>query len=220
MLGGQDLDVRLVEEHIQPSDGIVVDVGAERGEISLHFAKAGFRVIAFEPARLTARALRIRCLRYRRITVREEACGATAGVAYLDETSAAWQHHHLADTGRPVQVVRLADALPKGPVALLKVDAEGHDLEVLQGYFEADRPMPKVTMFEFHRGDLAAPLELLQQAGYRHFRFVCRWEEEPELDSQQRLGIFDGHHPLVDTATSGNAIAIRSDYRIREPLTA
>jgi hypothetical protein len=84
----------------------------------------------------------------------------------------------------------------------LKVDAEGGDLDVLRGYFVNGRPLPKATMFEWERGSLGEPLDLLRQAGYRHFRFICRWNEEPDVTRQPRLAVFDGHDPMVDDATA------------------
>jgi len=73
-------------------------------------------------------------------------------------------------------------------------------------------------MFEFIRGELERILELLRQKGYRHFRFVCRWNEVAGEESQIRWLIADGMHPLVFDADWGNAICSMTDFRVLYPL--
>lgn len=106
-------------------------------------------------------------------------------------------------------------------VAFLKVDAEGSDYDVLCGYWSHPNvPQPKAVMFEFRRGELKRMLDVVREKGYRHFRFICRWNEVPEQESQIRWLIVDGLHPLIFDAEWGNAICSITDFRVAHPLKA
>lgn len=51
MLDDQDVDIREVKRLIQPSDGIVIGVGADEGEVARRFARPGLMVIAYDRPR-------------------------------------------------------------------------------------------------------------------------------------------------------------------------
>ena len=231
MLAGQDVDIREVERLVQPSDGVVIDVGAEEGEMTRHFAERGFRVLAFEPSRRNAIALLSSSLRYvltGRVHVFRMACSNFDGTAVLDTSGPSWAYSLRSSQtldGEPeelVPVVRLGSWLVEQgikEVAFLKVDAEGSDYDVLCGYWNhAEVPPPKVVMFEFTRGELERMLDLMHQKGYRHFRFICRWNEVEGQESQIRWLVADGVHPLIFDAEWGNAICSTVDPRVLYPL--
>lgn len=232
MLAGQDVDIRAVERLIQPSDGMVIDVGAEEGEVTRHFAEREFRVLAFEPSRRNVIALLSSSLRYvltGRVRAFRMACSDFDGTAVLNTSGPSWAYSLRSpqtsdeEPGGPVPVVRLGPWLVEQgikQVAFLKVDAEGSDFDVLCGYWShPDVPSPKVVMFEFTCGELERMLNLMGQKGYRHFRFICRWNEAAGQESQIRLLIADGVHPLVFDAEWGNAICSIADFRVLHPLT-
>jgi FkbM family methyltransferase len=141
--------------------GLVIDVGANTGFYSLLAVSvsADVRVVAYEPYAPVRQFLQANLRlspRRRAVTVRPFAASDTAGgrLLYvpdgshgLVETSASlWADFKASGkSSLRVKVVRLDDQhVGKRRVAVIKVDAEGHDLEVLQGaegILRRDRPI-------------------------------------------------------------------------------
>lgn len=167
-----------------------VDVGANVGDW-LGMVRAGvdgrpFAALAFEPSRSAFDALQRRFGDDGRITLVEAALGASPGtLAFFEEPSAGRGSTLVADfmrtsgTTRTVTVRTLDDALRTAGwdrVDLLKIDAEGFDLQVLRGASAAlARRAIGVLQFEYNRawqlaGDtLRAAYLLLEAHGYRVF---------------------------------------------------
>lgn len=126
--------------------GLIVDVGANIGLFTVACARAAGargRVLALEPGPRTFDKLtRTRAaLGLTNVTARQVAAGAVNGELWLaDGPSGEDVHQHLADgrsdaRSRAVGVVRLDDLCGRevADVVLLKIDVEGHELEVLDG---------------------------------------------------------------------------------------
>ncbi|MCC7417764.1 MAG: FkbM family methyltransferase [Acidobacteria bacterium] len=127
--------------------GTILDVGANIGLYTAACAQAPGaprRVIAIEPAPETFARLRLTCERLglRDVVLANVAAGARRGISRLIcEPHRRDVHHHLADAraggpgqGLPVETMPL-DELCGDPavVALVKIDVEGHEPEVLAG---------------------------------------------------------------------------------------
>ena len=167
-----------------------VDVGANVGDW-LGMARASvdgraFAALAFEPSRSAFEALQRRFGEDPRITLVEAALGASPGtLAFFEEPAAGRGSTLVADfmrtsgTTRTVAVTTLDDALRAAGwdrVDLLKIDAEGYDLQVLRGARDAVAARAiGVVQFEYNRawqlaGDtLRAAYLLLESHGYRVF---------------------------------------------------
>jgi FkbM family methyltransferase len=130
-----------------PSDGIIVDSGANVGQmlVSLVGAVARGMVLAFEPCAEAAQWLR-ECLARNRdlpVVLIEHALGEACGVGFLHGSQSGhglWSR--IAGEGdhtpvsQPVQIVRLADELERrnlSRVNLWKLDVEGHEVPALKG---------------------------------------------------------------------------------------
>ena len=133
---------------------VVVDVGANRGQTVQWFRHAGFRgdIVSFEPTSEAYAELVRRCASDDRWTGHRMALGATSGrleinryeqdvfSSFLSPSSFGKQRFDaLTSTAverETVQVERLdavwSELVPEG-VALLKIDTQGFDLEVLRG---------------------------------------------------------------------------------------
>ena len=133
---------------LSPGD-LVVDVGANIGNHALFFAVVcECKVEAFEAYPPTAELLRANIDMNRqgdRVQVHSVAVGAGEGAAKI----IAYDPHNVggttlqADAGGDLPMVALDSVMLQGPVRLLKVDAEGMDLAVLQGaqgLLRRDRP--------------------------------------------------------------------------------
>lgn len=151
----------VIWELVNLRPGLMIDVGAHRGTSCLPFLGSGWTVQAFEPDEMNRKAL-FRAVGQNgyedRIRVDTRAVGAESkrGVQYyrsdvssgISGLSAFHESHVLA---QKVNITTLTEFLydkPLPPVDFLKIDTEGHDLFVLQG-FPWERGKPAVIECEF-----------------------------------------------------------------------
>jgi FkbM family methyltransferase len=96
---------------------------------------AGVQVDAFEPASLARARLRANVERNQladRVTVHDTAVGSVAGESVITTDRGTMNRLDLSSTGERVRVVRLDDVLTRPP-AIIKIDVEGFELDVLRG---------------------------------------------------------------------------------------
>jgi len=168
--------------------GTIVDVGANIGLYTVACARAAGdrgRVIALEPGPRTFQKLAQTCalLDLTNVTLLQVAAGRASGTAlFVTDRSGRDVHQHLADA-RPhdpeddlrVDSRRLDDVC--GPAAdgvtLMKIDVEGHELEVLEG---AERILTNGSVHvivEFSAAALAAA----DASSERLWEFLARTHE-------------------------------------------
>ena len=172
----------------------MVDVGAHRGTMFLPFLQAGWRVNAFEPVTPHFEWLKSEFEHNERVVLHPEAVSNTSGArAFHLATSIDGEqlhefYHSLEDLreddfhrkGETVEVttVCIDDLVEQGTlppeVGVLKIDTEGHDLQVLKG---AGRLNAEVVCVEFWcpdhpQGPSPNPpeeiVELMRGRGYSH----------------------------------------------------
>jgi precorrin-6B methylase 2 len=152
-------DMRFMLNFLAPGD-LFVDVGADVGVYSLLASSIpDVNIEAFEPSppafsRLTEN-VRLNCLEAR-ITMHRTAAGDVDGVERLTNTD--------------VPVVRLDSTLPSSPrrIALMKIDVEAHEAEVLAGAtatLRADHPALIV------KGDWERVAPVVEPLGYTQFEY-------------------------------------------------
>jgi FkbM family methyltransferase len=140
--------------------GNVIDAGANIGYTARLFAgaiDAGFVVHAFEPEPSNAAMLRRNVRRAANVVVHQCALGAAAGHARLrlnrDNPS---DHRIVNDAGAStidVDIVRGDDVVPS-PVAFVKIDVQGYELEVSRGIESIVQSNPRIAVvFEYMRQD-------------------------------------------------------------------
>jgi FkbM family methyltransferase len=166
-----------------PGKGLFVDVGANRGIYSYVALSVGFRVMAFEPNPRLAEY--IRKWSRRNFEVREELVSShdgTAsvaiplssrgteldGLASADVTRIELQAENFRDL--KVQAVTI-DSFSLHDVEFIKVDVEGHELEVLKGAKNtliSNHPLLQVEIEERHKsGNIKSCHNFLSSLGYR-----------------------------------------------------
>lgn len=115
-----------------PDEALVVDVGAYEGEFTAYARETwNAKVLAVEPVPEFARALRRRFANDAQVTVVEAALGASSGKVSMSveaDGSSAWGSGDQLVTVASVDVAQL---LGSDGVALLKINAEGAEYEVL-----------------------------------------------------------------------------------------
>ena len=154
----------------------VYDVGAGQGSYTILFAKKGCEVVAFEPVgkevRRLKRNLYLNGVR-NRVKVVSKAVGReyrSLVELYVPKGSESRSSLHGAGISRPVSMISLDKYADDGKIDLLKIDAEGGELDILQGawrIFTKDRPALIVEIAD----------EVTRGFGYRGQDLVDRLEE-------------------------------------------
>ena len=144
----------------KPRDAIAIDVGAHVGAFSREIIESGLygRVVAFEPNPANLVELDALAATQGALTVVRMGVGAVEGMAdfHHDDNTAtgsmlAYGHNYQsAGVARKMRVPvttldsYLARDPARAPVALIKIDTQGHDLAVIQGAgatLASDRPV-------------------------------------------------------------------------------
>ncbi|MBC7933416.1 MAG: FkbM family methyltransferase [Rubrivivax sp.] len=173
--------------HIKsPSEGVMIDLGANIGSVTLDWASRSrrLRVHAYEPNPLTNSVLRRNIEANNladRVTVHDEAVGREAGQVRLwtnvnSMTVTAYGVRPPAPeavaTCVPIidlnEVVRRAGG---GPIALLKMDTEGAEADTLEGASTATLEALRQIILEYHEtlcpNASARCKNILERAGFR-----------------------------------------------------
>jgi FkbM family methyltransferase len=178
---------------------LVLDVGAHIGTHSVYLAAlCGCRVIAFEPHPEAFAAL---CENVRRNGVSAQvetrccAVGADDGFATLEEAPNLGETRAIASgNSSDVPLTRLDAPSSLGPVAALKVDIEGGELDALRGalrLLRMSRPLVYCEVKEQHRYEQVS--DLLAAEGYRlvatfnwHPTMLFAHETDPRVAADAR----------------------------------
>lgn len=139
------------------SEGVFVDVGANVGAYTDHFAKKGWHVVALEPSSALHERLDSRHSNNDNVFVLPVAAGESHGVLPWYESDSHPGIHSLAKFHQShsykgdVEVKPLSEILSDVNVLevdALKIDAEGADVNVLRG-FDPSKHSPKLVMCEY-----------------------------------------------------------------------
>lgn len=151
----------------------VVDVGAHSGEFGLWAGRFSAHYVGIEPDPIAFGALE---RNFPTGALEKLACGAERGVAEFSLATSTGDSSFGSSGGRVIQVVveRLDDVVnrnfPSGRIAVLKVEAEGFEPEVLRGADQTLQRTDVVTVDagEEREGKSTAPecVNILLKAGF------------------------------------------------------
>lgn len=222
---GAHLDeLELIAALVQPErmpNGVMIDVGAHLGGAFQRFHRAGWQVHAFEPDQRNARRLAERYGRHARVEIDHRAVGNVTGERVAFFTSAessgisglsAFHHSHVP--AGDVETVALRDVTSLVRADLLKVDTEGYEMRVLEG-FPWERITPSVVVAEFddakttRLGYVTADLvEFLRRHGYQVW--ISEWHPVVRygIRHQWKQLVPSGDH-VPEHRSWGNLLAFR-----------
>ena len=173
---------------------LAVDCGANVGDVTVLLARTGAEVIAFEPNPVAFERLRTRCARMRNVRCIPAAVAVADGSAPLflhedDEIDplrasvggSLLREKRNVNPARWIDVVTVdldAFLAQHAPVAALKLDVEGAEVEILERLLETGRLLDVgavvVEMHDWHTPELQARgaivREALAQPRYAHVR--------------------------------------------------
>ena len=185
-----------------PSPRVVVDVGANSGQsaIRFHAAFPSARIISFEPVTSTFKALQQRTAGHD-IEIYQLAAGSQAGngTIFLTDSTFTSSIRRPTDTDvvaeEPITIVTLDEFAVEHKISeidLLKIDAEGYDIEVLQGGTQLlSTGKVRFVLIEvgFRRGDERHPLfdDVRDLIASYSFGLFGIYEQTLELTGEQRV---------------------------------
>jgi FkbM family methyltransferase len=203
-------ELEWLQENFLEQGDCVVDCGANMGFTTIffaHFVGPGGKVFAFEPYAPNAADIRqnVSLNNLTNVEVRQVAAGSSARTARLMATS----NGTLVAGDLPgvisVDELPLDDALAGVRPTLIKIDVEGHELEVLKGATRILQMRPKldIEVHPFlHADRLAhcqAVFEMLGRLDYQLF-------VQPETDAEIR--------PLTATQTEIEGLAKQHTFNV------
>jgi FkbM family methyltransferase len=187
--------IRCIERLIHPGE-ICIDVGAEKGYITLHLARAvgsGGRVLAFEPDPRAAKELSENCMRNgvnSIVTIFQYALADKEGVCELALTSQLGNSSRFPnEIARPQVISKISvptrtldqviEELGILAISFVKIDAEGSEPLILKGMSRTIERFRPAVWLEVNRPSLRAgnfPIDAiespLREAGYDIYRLV------------------------------------------------
>lgn len=193
---------RILEEEIfmvnaiADRNGIAVDIGANYGIWSYHLSKIFFRVEAFEPIRECCDV--IECTRRKNIRVHNEALSSSAGNMELlipvEDGRLQLQSAKFGESSgqckKVLVPVKKLDDYEFANVKFIKIDVEGHEIEVLKGAEKTISRSKPVMIIEIEQRHLSFPMdnvfELLKSYGYGPF-FLSGRKLRPYADFSYEL---------------------------------
>jgi FkbM family methyltransferase len=187
-----------------PDGGLAIDVGANNGAYTYALSKSGVRVEAFEPVPACVRNLE--AFRSSNVRVHAVALSSRSGEQEMFVPRAPGvTHTALASFSKPDGTsevfrvpVRRLDEYGFRSVSFIKIDVEGHELEVLNGASETISTSHPLLLIEIEQRHLTFPMEdvfrALSNLGYGGFflfegrmnplkAFSYRRHQEPSLDN-------------------------------------
>lgn len=182
-------ELKIFYPFLPKQDGVMIDVGAHNGESFLRFQRRGWTIHAFEPDPDRLAFLEEKIHGLDRVILDSRAVSRVSGRQYpwftTPDSNGAGSMRPFADTHiqtGAVTTVTLSDIVRERGIEhieLLKIDAEGFDFMVLQGFpFERLRPDCILCEFEDKKtvplgcttAEMAA---MLRKEGYKVY--VSEW---------------------------------------------
>lgn len=202
----------------------MIDVGAHFGDILEKFAKSGWTVFAFEPDPVNRARLEKLCLGYPAVKVFSEAVSdqdVPEMMLYTSKESSgissltAFVESHVPAVSVPVTTLKTVlseHAMPA--ITLLKTDAEGLDLKVLQGFDWENHAAPESIVSEFEDGktlqlgySVADMVKFLEDKGYQCL--ISEWYPITRYGIRHQWRAFQPDVSAVSPDAWGNIIAVK-----------
>jgi FkbM family methyltransferase len=171
-----ELEIELLKNFIKPHYSIY-DVGANIGYHTVAFARLGKHVYAFEPNKKNLQLLKKNTRKLENVTIFDAACSNSNGTLFVQDFDTNVPGNYgemlIQDDGQECKSITLDDLDDVYGPDLLKIDVEGHELQVLRGAIKTIVEFNPIIFYEAHGTDLAEIYDLLTDLGYRLYWYPC-----------------------------------------------
>jgi len=171
-----ELELQLLRNFIKPNF-VVYDVGANIGYHTVGFAKHTQHVYAFEPNKKNLELLRKNVKDLNNVTVYDNACSDTDTTMYVEDfdldVPGNYGEMHMQNTGQLCKSVCIDDIDDIYSPDLIKIDVEGHELQVLRGSIKTIHEYKPIIFYEAHGNDLDEIYDMLTAMDYKLYWFPC-----------------------------------------------
>lgn len=166
------------------AEDAVVDCGAAEGLFTWYAANCGAKVSAFEPDAGFVSAMRKSFANHPKVTIHHCALGERSGSAFLTQNEI-FSRLSTEDSGTPIKVSTLDEALEDAPVTFIKADVEGHEFRVLLGAKKSiQQNLPRIALTMYH------PQNNVREV----MDFLCECHSSYQFRTK---GIYDNGHPVM-----------------------
>lgn len=187
-----ELEIQLLRNFIKPNF-IVYDVGANIGYHTVAFAKHTEHVYAFEPNKKNLILLRKNVSHCPNVTVYDNACSDIVSDMYVEDfdldVPGNYGEMHMQNTGQICKSVCIDDIDDIYSPDLIKIDVEGHELQVLRGSIKTIHEYKPIIFYEAHGNDLDEIYSMLTAMDYKLYWYPCN-NYNPKNYNQNTYNIF------------------------------
>lgn len=171
-----ELEIELLKNFIKPHHAIY-DVGANIGYHTVAFSRLAKHVYAFEPNQKNLKLLKKNIKECKNVTVFDVACSNTNTELKIQDFDIDKPGNYgemlISDTGQTCKAVTIDDLDDIYAPDVLKIDVEGHELQVLRGTIKTIVEFEPIIFYEAHGTELAEIYDLLTDLGYRLYWYPC-----------------------------------------------
>ena len=206
--------------------GVYLDVGGHYGLTCLPYANDSFRCLVFEPSFENRKFLNLVASKRTNIEVYPLAISSEKGFFDFYESavssgiSSLNKFHATHKVVGSVRTCRLDDVLPTlmppGDIEVLKIDVEGYEYSVFQGFEKVCEYSPKIIIAEFDdfkiQGKKGVALDLVRWLeGHGYDVYFSVWEKADRYGGRHQWRQYTKTPPrFSDPKVWGNIVAIRS----------
>jgi FkbM family methyltransferase len=200
-------EIRVCQQVVQRGS-LVYDVGANIGIYAMLFSRLvgpSGGVLAFEPSPTVAKELRANLTLngMTNVEVVESAVGSTAGIARFDPAGDQSAIGHLSASGSATVTTMTLDGIGRDP-AVIKIDVEGFESQVLLGSRETILRCQPVLLIELHTPEQDREVGRILK-GLRYVAYRLSWE--PVRNMSQGWPDPEGMYGTVIAVPQGYALA-------------
>jgi FkbM family methyltransferase len=221
-----ELEIQLLRNFIK-NNYVIYDVGANIGYHTVAFASLGKHVYAFEPNKKNHKLLCRNVKKFNNVTVYDTACSNKNGTMFVEDFNTDvpgnYGEMHMLEDGQECKSQRIDDIDDIYGPDLLKIDVEGHELQVLLGSLETIKEFKPIIFYEAHGSDLDEIYTLLSDLGYKLYWFPCN-NYNPNNFSKRELNVFGNGGVLNILAVHnmpriGNLLQVKLGQTFSECIT-
>lgn len=171
-----ELEIELLKNFLN-KNSVVYDVGANIGYHTAAFASLAKHVYAFEPNKKNYKLLKKNTESTKNVSLYDVACSDSNTELCVEDFDITvpgnYGEMHTQNTGQSCSAIRIDDLDDIYGPDLIKIDVEGHELQVLRGALETIKEFNPIIFYEAHGTDLPEIYDLLADMEYHLYWYPC-----------------------------------------------